>query len=110
MTTDLKPHPYADVLRAIADGIPVQARWSNHDWFDFDITRHTFHTFGLEWRIKPKPKVKKWRWVVTDYRNTRALSVSVNYYKDLADFNTKNMHGVTVAVQQIDSTMIEVEE
>lgn len=79
-------------------------------WCDMDTSR-PFSIFPeFEYREKPKPKVKKYRWVVADYRNPRALSVSLDYYKDLADFNTKNMHGTAVAVQQIDSTMIEVEE
>lgn len=104
-----KEHPQAHILRAIADGITVQARWTKNDWdwFDFNPNIHTFHIGrGLEWRIKPKPKVKKYK-VVMFQKGTNKLEVSRHYYKDKDEFEKVNTY--SVFVQLIEATMIEVE-
>ena len=52
-------HKHAKVLRAIADGKPVQYRTlTGTDWHDFDPDSMIFpypHC-GMSWRIKPEPK------------------------------------------------------
>ena len=108
MTKTYTPHVHADILRAIAEGIPVQAYYHNsseNGWRDID-TNLPFSIFlsgNVEYRIKPKPKVKKWRWVceATD----GGLNVSVNHYPGDADL----IYSLKL-IQKIDSTMIEVEQ
>lgn len=103
-------HPLHDILIAIAEGKPVQY-FMNNTWIDLN-PNNQFHInpqCSASWRIKPKEKVKKYRWVINDYRNENTLKVTDHYYANLAEFNAQNMHGVWVAVEPIESTMIEVE-
>ena len=58
---------------------------------------HSWHP-DYVYRIKPKPKVKKWRWV---YGEGEYLSVTLGHYAE----NERDD-----LLQKIDSTMIEVEE
>lgn len=53
------------------------------------------------YRIKPKAKVKKWRWVYQ--KDGGWLGVTSNYYHD---GDNSDLH----FIQRIDSTMIEVNE
>ena len=102
----LTPHKYADVLRAIADGHTVQSYsiFGSGRWQDVRAS----DVFSLtEWRIKPKPKVKKWQWVYKNIVNNK-MNVSVMFYASEEDFKQANPSNE--AIQKIDSTMIEVEE
>ncbi len=52
-------HPYAEILHAIAEGVPVE--WKsvgNGRWYLFDDDRDTlpFKKDKREWRIKPQPR------------------------------------------------------
>lgn len=60
--------------------------------------------------IKPKPKVKKWRWVFADLSAFGApLRVTQEHFPDEATVE-RNRHWHSVkAIQKIDSTMIEVD-
>lgn len=104
-----KKHPQAHILRAIADGVPVQLRYNGEtSWVTFDPDRHAFHTQnGVEWRIKPKPKVKKYK-VVMFHKGDNELKVSNGYYKDQSEFEAR-VSSYTF-VQLVEATMIEVEE
>ena len=106
MTT---PHKCAEVLRAIADGKPVQFRLTNSfdkEWEDLDTSASFSILQGLavEYRIKPKPKVKKYRWVFSDSCSGLEIS-SEHYLADGSDWPSG--HNL---IQKIDSTMIEVEQ
>lgn len=109
MTT---PHKCAEILRAIADGKPVQFRLTNtvcKEWEDLD-TNASFSIFqglAVEYRIKPKPLIKKWRWVVVEPSKT--LSITNSHYSDPKDWEQKFGLGYKL-LQKIDSTMIEVEQ
>lgn len=60
-----KPHPNAKILKAIADGVAVQWRYENlreeaQIWRDYSGTGSAnplFVSCGVEWRIKPQPRV-----------------------------------------------------
>lgn len=62
MTKTYTPHKHADVLRAIAEGIPVQAHYPSSPekgWQDID-TNLSFSIFlsgDVEYRIKPEEAV-----------------------------------------------------
>lgn len=101
-------HRLANILRAIADGKAVQGKWDgDDDWWDYEPDVDSFYVRdGLSWRIKPKPKVKKWRWIYKD--KDGKLNVGNMYYKNSDDFN--KCYTSLVAVEPVQSTMIEVEE
>lgn len=105
-------HKHAKILRAIADGKPVQGRFinsSNTDWRDLDpnISFSIFIGDNVEYRIKPKPKVKKWRLVIV--QPDGILSITKSHYSDYRDWESKFGSGYEL-LQKIDSTMIEVEK
>ena len=103
-------HPLHDILIAIAEGKSVQY-FLNNQWIDLDpdtsfiINPKVSNT----WRIKPKEKVKKYRWVLQDIRDKHILKVSDKLYESRVDFNVNNMNSMFIAVEPIESTMIEVE-
>lgn len=113
-------HKLAHILRAIADGKSVQIRCKSYNlykqmveegpWRDLD-TQDAFSIFvtnpNMEYRIKPNPLVKKWRWVVKD-KSTGKLVLTSLHYSSEEEYNL-HANGY-VAVQLIKSTMIEVEE
>lgn len=103
-------HKLAHILRAIADGVPVQGEWvSDGDWWDFDPSKHAFITSSnISWRIKPKSKVKKWRWAVARKSDPSVIVITAEYFRSEDEFHRSNTY--YSAVQKIDSTMIEVEE
>jgi len=108
-------HKYADVLRAIADGKPVEVRTKKHDpwgnpqhvWGDWKSmdTSGNFSIFceneTIEHRVKPKEMVKKWRWV-RRYRGGDFF-VTDTYHTESERANL----GLDYA-EKIDATMIEV--
>ena len=108
MTKTYTPHKHADILRAIAEGIPVQAHYHSSPekgWQDID-TNLAFSIFlsgDVEYRIKPKPKVKKWRWVYEAMDG--GLKVSEIHYQGEKDW----FYSMRL-IQKIESTMIEVEQ
>ena len=115
MATEYTEHKYAEVLRAIADGKPVQGKWiSEIDWWDFEPSRHSFHLGEdrLQWRVKPKPKVKKWRWVVCHTNNTsQEFCVTDRHYADEQEFHQQSpMHIGWEFLQKVEATMIEVDD
>ncbi|HET8688103.1 MAG TPA: hypothetical protein VFM18_15825 [Methanosarcina sp.] len=105
---------WREVLQALLDGKTVQAaaRQIPHTekyWYEINPENNfsILHKSNVVYRIKPKPKVKKWRWVVLHSTDGR-LAVSATYYASKEEYNEKR--GYWTAIQKIDSTMIEVEE
>lgn len=45
------PHPQADILRAIADGKPIEGRYLNSPWV---VLQDPFNAKDWEFRIKPE--------------------------------------------------------
>jgi hypothetical protein len=109
MTTSKQvKHLHADVIIAWANGAKVQNSENGIDWYD--CVGSPGWSPCTKYRVKPKPLVKKWRWVISDIRNDQYFSISSEYFSDQSDFLKKHMHGPIVLVQHIPSTMIEVEE
>ena len=53
--TERKPHKYADVIKAWADGKTIQGRINLGDWQDAPAHRNPdFVNPRVEWRIKPE--------------------------------------------------------
>lgn len=106
---------WREVLQALLDGKTVECALPHQThtpkgWVTLDpsINFSIIHT-SLVYRIKPKPKVKKWRWVVL--RSTDGvLDVSAGYYASKEDYTGIYQNRFWTAIQKIDSTMIEVEE
>lgn len=99
---------WREVLVALLRGDVVQyalkqdAENPSHLWSvvnpekSFSVLQHC----NVVYRIKPKPKVKKWLWVMPDRAGN--LFITGQHY-------TGNEPGFNF-IQKIDSTMIEVEE
>ena len=103
-------HKYAEVLRAIADGKPVQCKRVESEWWDFDPLKHAFYmSTCLAWRVKPKGKVKKWRWVAKYAGSDAYMIVTASHYKDEVEFHKFEYHKNYVFVEPVQSTMIEVD-
>lgn len=103
-------HPLHDILIAIAEGKPVQY-FVDDTWIDLN-PNDPFHInpqCSISWRIKPKEKVKKYRWVLQGIQDKHILRVSDKYYANTAEFNAMNMNMMWIAVEPIECTMIEVE-
>ena len=103
-------HPLHDILIAIAEGKPVQY-FVDDTWIDLN-PNNPFHIdpqCSISWRIKPKEKVKKYRWLLQDIRDKHILKVSGKLYESRVDFNVNNLNSMFIAVEPIESTMIEVE-
>ena len=53
--TERKPHKWAEVVKAWADGKPIQFRArGNTSWNDNDDVYPLFFSERLEWRVKPE--------------------------------------------------------
>ncbi len=65
-----KPHKYADVIKAWADGEEIQHRFSPEyawrDWRQLDAIAN-FDEPKLEWRVKPKTKKGQYRVALFKY-------------------------------------------
>nr|DAH64383.1 MAG TPA: hypothetical protein [Caudoviricetes sp.] len=60
--TERKPHKWAEVIKAWADGKPIQRRLIGAHFWD-DVDEHPyFDNTTLEWRVKPEP-VKTYHFV-----------------------------------------------
>ena len=62
MTTERKPHKWAEIIKAWADGKPIQYKyldWKDSEWKDNDMPLPRFDIGDLEWRVKPKNIVVK---------------------------------------------------
>ena len=88
MTTQAtNKHPLAEILYAIADGKEVQQRilsCGTPEWKKLDY--HSAFSLGLpnvEYRIKPKEKVKKWKWV---FEEDGIMDITANHYSDSDEF------------------------
>lgn len=85
--------------------------WANGkeiEYFDAGVWRTTndpVWDHDTQYRVKPKPLVKKWRWVL---ENKKAKTLTVSNYHYSEDDN--HVNDDYTKIQKIDSTMIEVQE
>lgn len=69
MTTKRKPHRNAEVIKAWADGKPIQVKFKNSTfWIDeeFDSGVPLFNSPDREWRVKPELTIVR---ALIDYKN-----------------------------------------
>jgi hypothetical protein len=53
----MKPHKWAEAIKAFADGIPIQAGYvDSYEWFPFVSSSHDFNNPQLQFRVKPEKK------------------------------------------------------
>lgn len=107
MCEKAKPHVHADLIKAWADGAIIQILGFDGIWIDIVSNAPLWHE-TRKYRIKPKPKVKKWRWVFKSAWSGD-LIVTKKHYKGVEDFQVSSGEENQL-IQKIDSTMIEVEE
>lgn len=107
-------HKLAHILRAIADGKTVQIRTRSTGgfWADLD-TQDAFSIFvtnpNMEYRIKPKPIVKKWKWLIDlNPKGTQHLYITPKHFS-----SKEKIMEITPrykVLQRMDETLIEEEE
>lgn len=106
-----KPHKHAEMIKAWADGKTIQYfAPDGAEWVDLSSNGSIGWYEKYEYRIKPKPVVKKWRWVYVNLLSGEAntLYVSLSYFSEKEAIYL-NYFG-QILIQKVDSTMIEVEE
>lgn len=98
-------HKHYDLIVAWAEGAKIQvlSEDSDEEWLVLEGTPNWF--VHRTYRIAPKPKVKKWRWVFKT--STGVLNITEKHYKEGSLAHTFPNLAV---VQKINSTMIEEED
>ncbi len=61
MSTDRKPHKWAEVIHAFADGRAVQVRYFGCEGWADTPTLEGVNALSFEWRIKPEPATLRYR-------------------------------------------------
>lgn len=72
-----KPHKWANVIKAWADGKPIQVKYKLNDerWYDWaEDDTPCFGTTDAEWRIKPS--IYRYRMVLEQSVNTKTYWVT----------------------------------
>lgn len=68
--TERKPHKWAEVIKAWADGKPIQVLdVRESEWVDYEDNEYTtpdFATDYLKWRVKPEQTIVR---ALIDYKN-----------------------------------------
>ena len=106
-------HPLAEILYAIADGKEVQQRilsCGNREWKKLDY--HSAFSLGLpnvEYRIKPKEKVKKWRWVYHD-KDLDKWEVTEEFFMDSNEFYETYNSKYCEVIEKVSATEQEFDE
>lgn len=94
------PEKHRAVAKAWVDGAQIETLIGLGEWVPWP---HPHWRDDLHYRIKPKAKVKKWRWVYRDER-TGCLEITGSHVSE------DRAKGAPYLIQKIDSTMIEVDE
>lgn len=91
-------HTHYDLIVAWAGGAEIQFLIGYSEWRD--IEKPSWLP-DLVYRVKPKPKVKKWYWIT---KTSYGYSISnLRYSED-------DVKGTAGFIQKIEDSMIEVEE
>lgn len=96
------PEKHRAVAHAWVDGAAIEWRDATKSGAWTEIADPNWYP-NVEYRVKPKPKVKKWRWVV---HYSGRVEISTGYLSE----EEIGRDGLLTPVQKIYSTMIEVEE
>lgn len=103
------PHKHAAIIKAWADGAIIQHYSDIYlEWRDIHNNLPAWCSTS-EYRVKPKPKIKKWRWVVQHQIDKSNIRVTSVFYKDEEDFYM-NGGSTFIALQRIECTMVEEEQ
>lgn len=93
-----KRHIHADLIIAWANGAEIQTR-SGGDWRDwFNPNASPTWSPNYEYRVKPKPPVKKYQWAYKRKDNGIPKATSL-YYKDKSELLEKNFDVVMTQSQ-----------
>lgn len=96
------PEKHRATLHAFIDGAELQIKGAHSDqWFKFCGSEIPYLCESAELRIKPKPKVKKWRWV-------KGHPCGHIYVAD--GFLTEKEAYDNICLEKIEASMIEVDE
>lgn len=95
------PEKHRDVARAWVDGADIEMSVSM-DAQEWAVVDHPRFSECCEYRVKPKAKIKKWRWVCK-LANCDGLFITNQYHSE------QEMRGGS-GIQKMDATMIEVDE
>lgn len=91
-------HKHYDLIVAWAGGAKIQVLIGSVDWRD--TTTPSWHP-DLVYRVKPKPLVKKWLWVI---KTTHGYTVTSSRYSE------ETAKSEPLFIQKIEGSMIEVDE
>lgn len=99
-------HKHYDVIIAYANGAEIQYLIVDEVWKD---TKNPLFYEDVEYRVKPKPKVKKWRWVMwcaKEPLDSRISSRPASTAEEAEFYHPKGYK----AIYAIPESMVEVEE
>ena len=82
MPKQIVPHKHHDVIMAFAKGYTIQFQNSFGDWIDAEHTPKFLA--DKEYRVKPKPTIQKWRWLVVERKDNGSIDswVTTQYYTE----------------------------
>jgi hypothetical protein len=108
-------HKWADVIIAIAEGIPVQFKTQNgsqfEDWNPIDWSPLSCYVMDnkWEWRIKPKEPVKRYKVAFAFFDGGHTIEhISNQYYSSIQEFIDVQKNIVWAVL--LEPTMKEFEE
>jgi len=87
----MKPHKYADLIHAWADGVQIQVKYD--DWVD---TSNPQWNENFQYRIKPEPKPDIVRYHEVFHRVTESLQSPYHNVKVTFDGETGQLKSVEV--------------
>lgn len=97
-------HKHCELIKAWADGAKIQYKHLNGTWDDCNPS----WSESVEYRIKPKPMVKKYLAV---YKSESCpASISHFYFKSVKEFKDRYPHIKFTWVELVKASVIEVED
>jgi len=118
-------HPNAEILKAIADGKPVQWRYysmlaNSREWNEYDAAKacpNPIADKGFEWRIKQEPKVLYTQMMVNNGKPLQGSLYGYDIDRILNVMKSPNMlystafrpHGLIAITHEDDGTITKIE-
>lgn len=105
-----QPRKHADLIKAWADGAEIEFYSEiSQSW---EYCKDPTWRGDREYRVKPKPKVKKWLWVAKHRVTSRYSAISGNHFANNIEYHewAKSPDFQWDLYQKIDGTEIEVDE
>lgn len=101
-----QPHKHKDLIIAWANGAVIEGRVNSS--FPWVVVNNPSWKIDVEYRVRPKGKVKKYRFVFSYIEEPQRFFISSSFYVDKKEFLKRNQH--VAYSQRIDASLIEVEE